>query len=85
MREMKRVRATQQRVPFPGGGEHLPGPRKEVDPDTGEVKVIPGASMPVPWVPYWRTRLEQGLIEFVADEPAEVLEPTTTPEPEREE
>jgi hypothetical protein len=70
MRETKRVRATLQRVPFPGQpSKYLPGPRKEVDPDTGDVRVVPGTPMSVPWTPYWRQRLEQKLIELAPSEP----------------
>lgn len=70
MRKTKRVRATIQRVPFHGQpNRYLPGPAREVIKDTGKLEIVgPGPSMPVPWTPYWRQRLADGLIELV--EPA---------------
>lgn len=59
MRELKRVRATGPRVPFPGEkGKYLPAKPKD--------GVAP--TMAVPWVAYWRRRFEQGFIEIVERE-----------------
>lgn len=69
MRESKRVRATLQRVPFPGEpGKYLPGPSRAMDPVTKKLRIVaPAQPMRVPWVAYWRQREADGLVEIVPD------------------